>query len=144
MTDSGAPKRRMSQRVLAGLVLIAVCALGVAAGVALDRVCLRQHVTLDGFFRNRPAHWARSDDDRRGHWSRLAKRLGLTPEQAVTIDSILAQQGRQLRDTREEIDPQMRSIMRMTKQRIDSTLTPDQRRLLQRLRREREVGRERR
>ncbi len=144
MSDLAQPKGRMSPRVLAALVLIAVCALGVVAGVALDRTCLRRHAALDGSFRDRPPYWARPEGEHRGHWNRLAKRLKLTPQQAVTIDSILAQQSRQLRDARKEFDPRMSSIMTMTRQRIDSTLTRDQRALLQNLRREHEQERERR
>ena len=144
MSDSAQPKRRMSPPVLAALVLLAVCALGVVAGVALDRTCLRRQAAFGGFNRDGQPYWARSEGDHRGHWNRLTKRLHLTPQQAATVDSILAQQGRQLRDARKELDPRMRSIMTMTKQRIDSTLTPDQRQLLQKLRRERELKRERR
>ena len=144
MNDSAPPTGRISPRVRAVLVLVAVCAFGVVAGVALDRSCLRRHAAFDGFYRDRPPYSARSEGERREHWNRLAKRLQLTPMQSVAIDSILAQQGRQLRDSRKEFEPRMWSIMKMTRERIDSTLTPDQRALLQKLRQEREMKRDRR
>jgi hypothetical protein len=74
----------------------------------------------------------------------MAKRLHLSREQGTAIDSILAQQARLLRGAREDVDPRMLAIMSMTKQRIDSVLTHDQRVLLQELRRERERKRQRR
>jgi hypothetical protein len=143
MSDSAPPKGRMSPRVLAVLVLIAVCAMGVAAGVVLDRAVLRQHADLESSYRDRFPRWARSESEHRQHWDRLAKRLKLTPGQATAVDSILAQQARQLRSAREEVDPRMWAIMKMTRQRIDSVLTQDQKTLMQALRREHELKRER-
>jgi len=140
MSDPALPRRGMSPRVLAALVLIAVGALGVVAGIALDRTILRSHAGREG----RVPYWARSDSDRRRYWDRISSRLHISAEQGTAIDSILAQQGRLLRDARKEVDPKMSTIMDGTKLRIDSVLTPDQRALLQALRRERERRREQR
>lgn len=144
MNGSTHSKGGLSPRLLAAFVLIAVGALGVVAGVALDRSMLRPHAAREGSYRSRFPYWARTESDHRRHWNRLAKRLQLTLEQDVAIDSILAQQARQLLGAREEVDPRMWAIMNMTKQRIDSVLTRDQRDLLRELRQERERKRQRR
>jgi hypothetical protein len=144
MSDPAHTKRGMSPRVLAAFVLIAVGGLGVVTGVALDRTVLRHHSVRGDSYRGRIPYWARTEGDHRRHWNRMAKRLHLSREQGTAIDSILAQQARLLRGAREDVDPRMLAIMSMTKQRIDSVLTHDQRVLLQELRRERERKRQRR
>lgn len=144
MSDPSQVRRGISPRLVAVLVLIAVGALGVVGGVALDRTLLKRHPGRESSYRGRPPYWTRSESDHRRHWNRMAERLNLQPEQGAAIDSILAQQARLLRAAREEVDPRMWSIMDRTKQRIDSVLTPYQKALLEAMRREHERKRERR
>jgi Spy/CpxP family protein refolding chaperone len=120
-------------------VLIAICAFGVVAGVALERSVLRQRSENREAFRGRVPVWARSESEHRVYWGRVAKRLELTPAQAAAVDTILAQRSRQLEAARAEVEPLMKEIMTVTRRQIDSVLTADQRERFQELRRQRRL-----
>src|SRR5512140_875767 len=134
--EGGGPRRLVPPGVLAAIVLFMTIVLGGVAGLALDRTVLgsatsgrRDHVPF----------WALSNEDRRRHWIELSRSLKLTADQNAAIDSVLSQQSRQLETARQEIEPEIRQIMDLTRARIDSLLTPDQRSRLEQLVRERKA-----
>ncbi|MFL5403482.1 MAG: hypothetical protein ACJ8BF_11765, partial [Gemmatimonadales bacterium] len=58
---------------------------------------------------------------------RFAKEVGLSPDQRTRIDSIMERRGRELRAVREQVQPQLDSIVTQTRRALDSVLTPEQR-----------------
>ena len=127
---------RVPPRVAAVLLLTGMFAIGVVAGVALERARDRrgreQHRVRDGV----PV-WALPERDQRRHWARVSDRLALTPEQRVQVDSILTRRSRQLEAARAEVEPTMSAIMSSARSQIDSVLTPDQLTRIQEMRRQR-------
>ena len=131
----------MRQGIIATLVMVAVFAFGALAGVALDR-----HLThgrpREGEGRERrdgmrvpgmsmPAGPrtppAGADSMRRRGNRQFADTLGLTPAQAASVDSVIAQDFEAVNALREEMRPRIEAIIAGSRQRIDSLLTPAQR-----------------
>jgi Spy/CpxP family protein refolding chaperone len=134
---NGAPGKpaRVPPRVAAALLLTGMFAIGVVAGVALERARDRrgqQHRVRDGV----PV-WALPERDQRRHWARVSDKLALTPEQRAQVDSILTRRSRQLEAARAEVEPTMSAIMSSARSQIDSVLTPDQLTQIQEMRRQR-------
>lgn len=127
---------RVPPRVAAVLLLAGMFAIGVVAGVALERARDRrgreQHRVRDGV----PV-WALPERDQRRHWARVSDQLALTPEQRAQVDSILTRRARQLDAARAEVEPTMSAIMSSARSQIDSVLTPDQLARIQEMRRQR-------
>lgn len=125
--------------VVATLVMVAVFAFGVMAGVALDRHLV--HSRLEGRDRRdgpryipgmtmpagpRPPMAGVDSMRRRGN-AEFEKALGLTPAQAAAVDSVMTQDFQAVNALREEMRPRIEAIIGGTRQRIDSLLTPAQR-----------------
>jgi len=70
---------------------------------------------------------AEVDARRKEMRDRFAKELGLSSEQRVAVDSVMARQAVKFREARERVRPTMDSLVAETQQRMDSILTPDQR-----------------
>lgn len=139
MPEGGPPRNRvMPAGVLAALVLLMTIVLGGMAGLALDRTVLGAGA---GTPRDHVPFWALSNADRHRRWVEVSRSLKLTPAQNAAIDSVLAQQSRQLEAARHEIEPHIHEIMNVTRARIDSVLTPDQRARLEKEYRDRRARR---
>ncbi|HET9940976.1 MAG TPA: hypothetical protein VFR25_07725 [Candidatus Eisenbacteria bacterium] len=127
---------RVPPRVAAALLLIGMFAIGIVAGVALERVRDRrgrdQHRVRDGV----PV-WALPERDQRRHWARVSDQLALTPEQRAQVDSILTRRAAQLEAARAAVEPTMSAIMSSARSQIDSVLTKDQLARIQEMRRQR-------
>lgn len=144
MEDTGSPPASAARRasrpgVIATLVMIAVFAFGVVAGVALDRHLVHERMggrdrrdglrfvpgmSMSGGARTSPSG---SDAMRRRGNEEFARALGLTPAQAAAVDSVMAQDFRSVDALREGMRPQIEAIIAGSRQRIDSLLTPAQR-----------------
>jgi Spy/CpxP family protein refolding chaperone len=120
-------------RLLAALVLLLVAVAGGLAGVALDRLVLLPHMLgRPGFGHDHgPGRGPRDPKFR----ARIAKELGLTPEQQIRIDSIMERKGRELRGVRGQVQPTLDSIVTRTRRQVDSVLTPEQRKKAEEFRR---------
>ena len=57
----------------------------------------------------------------------MAQDLGLTPDQAVRVDSIMAKQSRGIRKVTDAAQPAIDSLTREAQQAMDSILTAEQR-----------------
>ena len=109
---------------LAALVLLLAVFAGGVAGVLLDRlVLLPDRGRGPGFGHGPGGHAPRNREFR----NRFARELGLSRVQQQRIDSIMDQQGRELRAVRGRVQPDVDSIVRRTRRALDSVLTPDQR-----------------
>ena len=137
--------RRVSPRIAAALALLAVFALGAAAGVLADRKLGRQPGERRHERSGRVPSWLnRPESEHRKYWSRIHDQLGLTPEQRAAVDTLLNRRARQLDAARHRMEPEMLRIMQETRAQIDSVLTPEQRQKLEEIRKERRERRERR
>ncbi|MBC7844000.1 MAG: hypothetical protein H7099_16885 [Gemmatimonadaceae bacterium] len=126
-----APRSRM----MAILTVVAMLAVGVCIGVALDRNLL--HRRGDGRDRgrgrgpfgmmNEPADSASRTRMRDRIVKRITDELTLTTAQAHAVDSIFARQEVQLDSMRARVGPQLDSLRDRMRQSIDSVLTPEQR-----------------
>jgi Spy/CpxP family protein refolding chaperone len=139
-TSSNPSRRRIPTRVAAALLLLAVFAVGLIAGFALDRVIHWRHFGFHRWGRGPVPVWALSEGQQRRHWSRLSARLHLSPEQKTAVDSILTRRTRQLEETRARFEPAIHAVMEDARRQIDSVLTPDQRARLEKFRREHRRG----
>jgi Spy/CpxP family protein refolding chaperone len=121
-------RRGVSPRLLAGIVLVLVGLLGAVAGMALDRAVLSPCAgeRAAGREHGRVPWWARSGEEHQERWKRVSESLSLSPEQSAAIDSILAEQTRELEAVRETAEPEFRSILQVTRDRIDAVLTAGQ------------------
>lgn len=125
------------------MVLLAVAVAGGAAGVALDRLVLLPRATP-------PVAPPSASQDRLGRTpnpemrrrfsERMAKDLGLTPEQSVQVDSIMKRQFEAMRKASDVVRPTIDSLSRTAQAALDSVLTPTQR---EKVREMRQRGRER-
>jgi Spy/CpxP family protein refolding chaperone len=136
---SGGGRRPARPGVIATLVMVVVFAFGVMAGVALDRHLL--HGRQDGRERRDGFRFvpgtpmpagprtppAGVDSMRRRGNQEFARALGLTPDQATAVDSVMRQDFQTVNALREEMRPRIDAIIAGTRQRIDSLLTPAQR-----------------
>jgi Spy/CpxP family protein refolding chaperone len=127
MNSPDVPRRGLSPRTLAGIMLVLVGLLGAVAGMALDRAVLSPCAGDKSSDRGgRTPYWARSGEEHQARWKRVSESLNLTPAQSASIDSILAEQTRELEAVRETAEPEFRNIMQVTKDRIDAVLTAEQ------------------
>jgi Spy/CpxP family protein refolding chaperone len=139
------PRRGMSPRVAAALVLLAVFVLGAAAGVLADRKLGRRDGGRRTEREGRVPSWLnRPESEHRKYWSRIHDRLELTQEQRAAVDTLLSRRARQLEAARHQMEPEMLRIMQETRAQIDSVLTPEQRQKFEEIRKERRERRERR
>ena len=131
---------RVPPKLAAALLLIGLFAIGVVAGVALERV--RDHRLHEGRrVRDGVPVWALPERDQRRHWARVSDELSLTPEQRTAVDSILTRRSRQLEAARAQVEPMMSQIMSNARGQIDSLLTPEQLQKITEMRQRRAQGR---
>ena len=128
-----ASRRSPPGPLMAVLVLLLVAFAGGLAGVALDRLVLLPHMfRRHGFGHEHGPGGAPRDPQFR---ARIAKELGLSPEQQIRIDSIMDRRGRELRAVRVQLQPTLDSIITSTRRQVDSVLTPEQRKKAEEFRR---------
>lgn len=127
------PRRPPPGPLMAVLVLLLVAFAGGLAGVALDRMVLLPHMFRGHGFGHEHGPGGPLHD--REFRARIAKELGLSPEQQVRIDSIMDWRGRELRALRGQIQPTLDSIITRTRRQVDSLLTPEQRKKAEEFRR---------
>jgi len=109
---------RTSSRTLAAVLLVAVGALGVAAGVALDRFVLHP---------DKP-HISRYAPEAAHRFARyLGDELTLSPAQLRTVDSILIARQAQSKAVADEVRPRFDAVMAATRADLDRVFTPQQR-----------------
>jgi hypothetical protein len=125
--------------LVATLVMAAVFAFGILAGVALDRHLV--HGRMGGRDRREGPRFVPgmsmpagprtpptgADTMRRRGSSEFARALGLTPAQAAAVDSVMTQDFQSVNALRDEMRPRIDAIIASTRQRIDSLLPPAQR-----------------
>ena len=147
--------------VAASVVLLVSASIGGAVGVVLDRYLLlpRQYNQRGpgpgrgGGWRGGPGPWIGDGGNRDGRGGggpgrmgpgfgpgpgislEMMSQLGLSDDQRSRVDSVLSHELAQFRALREQVDPKMDTLMRRTRARIDSILTPSQRTKLQDLQR---------
>ena len=124
--------------LVAALAFVVVAGAGILSGIAIDRyvVARAPHGMRGGpgrmggmppFGDASGDHSAEVDARRKEMRDRFAKELGLSSEQRVAVDSVMARQAVKFREARERVRPTMDSLVAETQQRMDSILTPDQR-----------------
>jgi Spy/CpxP family protein refolding chaperone len=133
--DSGVRPTR--SRLMAVGVLLAVAVAGAAGGVLLDRTLLapppRPGRPSMGDMGRRSG--SPSSEMRKRFSDRIAKELGLTPEQQVKVDSIMTRQFEGMRKASATVQPTIDSLVRAAQASMDSVLTPEQRTKVQEMRR---------
>lgn len=140
--------RSTQARATAVAVLLAVGIAGVAGGVVLDRTVLMPKTPVAAVRGgpNTPSDRigrSPNPDMRRRFSERMAKDLGLTPEQSVKVDAIMKHQFDEMRKASELVRPRIDSLSRAAQLAMDSVLTPEQREKVKELRaRGRDGGRE--
>lgn len=124
--------------MMATLVLIAVLIAGGAAGVVVDRMFLLRRGPRFG---GRPPSGEMrgrggppSPEMRRRFSERIAKELGLTPEQQVKVDTIMTRQFEGMRRASATVQPTIDSLVRAAQASMDSVLTPEQREKVKQMR----------
>lgn len=132
MTAEPVSGRPAQSRMMATAVLLAVLVAGATAGVVFDRMFLLRRSPRYG---NRPP--MSGDMGRRGgppsaemrkrFSDRIAKELGLTPEQQVKVDTIMTRQFEGMRKASAVVQPTIDSLVRAAQASMDSVLTPEQR-----------------
>jgi Spy/CpxP family protein refolding chaperone len=145
-TDPASQRRkRTSERLTAGLLLVATLLVGIVLGVALDRSVLwpRMHHPQDNgppspldMLRNggRPPNMQHMRD-------RMKHELNLTDAQSIRIDSIMAHRSEAFRAVRTETEQRVKAMVDTTRTMIDSVLTPDQQVKMRELRARRQAER---
>lgn len=115
---------KMNPTVSAGLVLLAVFAGGLLAGVLVERAMLTSPATAEASVeRPERSHHGGDRLDR----AEVARALGLSADQQARIDTILDEQQARIREIMTETRPRTREILKETKARIEAVLTPEQR-----------------
>jgi len=134
-----APLRKLEvpARSLAVIVIVAIIAASVVAGVAIDRVLLRPPVptilTDTGFHPLSSALRSPTPEERRRLRSELTRELGLTPAQDSAFDSIMMQRAGEFSALREEIRPRVERLVSDVRSDMEQVLTPTQRERFRRL-----------
>lgn len=134
-----APLRKLEvpARSLAVIVIVAIIAASVVAGVAIDRVLLRPPVptilTDTGFHPLSSALRSPTPEERRRLRSELTRELGLTPAQDSAFDSIMMQRAGEFSALREEIRPRVERLVSDVRSDMEQVLTPAQRERFRRL-----------
>lgn len=129
-------------RWLAGLVLASMFLTGVLVGVLLGRSWLVPRMPMPPFARGEiPFLRDSAARDPASHIrqmhrviaSHLGRELRLTPDQRAALDTVLAEQAVVLGAIQQEMEPRMQGFLSVTRQRIDSLLTDEQRERFRRL-----------
>ena len=125
MTDPRPARKAPGGPLFAVLVLVIAVLAGGIGGVAADRLILLPQMHRGPWHGPGGPHGGPPRD--REFRDRFAREVGLTPDQKTRIDSIMDQQGRELRAVRGQVQPQLDSIITRTRRALDSVLTPEQR-----------------
>lgn len=125
------PRSARGARALGIVVLAVTFAAGAVAATAIDQVLLADPTS------RAVADRAEKCDQKRG---RLLDRLDLTHDQRARIDAILERRRAQTDRFWTEAGPTLEAIMDSTRAEIRAVLTPEQRELHDRLRRERKAA----
>lgn len=126
-------------RVMAVLTVVAMLCVGVAGGIALDRLLLHRHGDVRGGggprrggggpfgIMDAPTDTASRNRMRARIVKRITDELGLSAAQVQAVDSIFIVRERQLDTLRAHVRPQLDSLRDQMRASIDSVLTPAQR-----------------
>ena len=112
------------------LGVLAVFVLGTLAGALVTHRIYQRRIHT--FFRGGPAATEMIV-------RRMNGQLDLTPAQRVQVETIVRNSRQKLRETRQQIDPQMRALFQDMDQRIREILTPEQRAKFDKLTAERQA-----
>ena len=133
--------RRGATKSMALALLVVVGLAGMGLGFAAERLALHRHRfgplrgERGGFSPNEfGGRRGREGHPRDPMRERLARELDLTPDQQRRVDSIMAQQARDFRRLRAEMQPRFDSLLERAQRGLDSVLTPAQRERLEQLR----------
>lgn len=125
-------------RSLAVVVIVAIVAASVVAGVAIDRLLLRR-ATVPTMFADTGFHPLSSalrtptPEERRRLRAELSRELSLTPAQDSAFDSIMMQRAGEFSALREEIRPRVERLVSDVRSDMEQVLTPPQRERFRRL-----------
>jgi Spy/CpxP family protein refolding chaperone len=111
---------RMNPTATATIVLVAVFAGGMLAGMLVERAILAPPAAEASPLATSPRPGSAQDRDR------IAAELGLTAEQRERIDEILDEQQREIQAIMRETRPRTRQVVKDTRARIEEVLTPEQ------------------
>lgn len=134
-------RKRTSERLTAGLLLVATLLIGIVLGVALDRSVLWPRLHHPPGPPSPLEMLAQSGRPPGRMRERMRRELSLTDAQSVQIDSIMARRSAAFRDVRLETEKRVKAMVDSTRAMIDSVLTPDQRVKMQQLRARRQAER---
>lgn len=128
----------MRARSLAIVVIVAIVAASVVAGVAIDRVVLRQPTGTTmfadtGFHPLSSALRTPTPEERRRLRLELTRELSLTPAQDSAFDAIMMQRAGEFSALREEIRPRVDRLVSDVRSDMEQVLTPPQRERFRRL-----------
>lgn len=122
----------LGPRGQAVIVLALVATVGALLGILGDRLISRARTDVPTAPDiERPLGGAR------GFPRIVAERLDLTADQRAAIDSILGAQQQRVQALTREFQPQFRAIAAETREGIEAVLTPEQREIMQTMRRDR-------
>lgn len=131
-------KLDLPARWVAVIVICAMVAASVVAGVAIDRVFLRGPTTPPvfadtGFHPLSSVLRSPTPEERRRLRGQLSRELALTPAQDSAIDAIMMQRAGQFSALREEIRPRVERLVSDVRADMEQVLTPQQREQFRRL-----------
>ncbi|MEO7985807.1 MAG: hypothetical protein ABI766_04685 [Gemmatimonadales bacterium] len=116
------PFRR--SRLLAGVVILLVGLAGVAIGAAIDRAV--EHRRMLSFVVGGRVPKGPPPEARKWVLSRLQSGLGLSTQQRIQVDSVLARREAEVRGLMLEMQPRFEAISARTRRDLQAALTPDQ------------------
>ena len=126
-------------RITTILILLLVLATGSVLGVAVDRRLVAGNPgpdTGEAGWDQRGGREAGTEGERRGNLRRtIVEQVGLSPEQRVRVDSIVAHYRQRMHELEEELEdelrraylPRYRELVQGTREEIKAILTSDQR-----------------
>jgi Spy/CpxP family protein refolding chaperone len=135
---AGFGRIELPARSLAIVVIVAIVAASVVAGVAVDRVLLRPATgpTMfadTGFHPLSSALRTPTPEERRRLRGQLSRELALTPAQDSAFDAIMMQRAGEFSALREEIRPRVDRLVSDVRSDMEQVLTPAQRERFRRL-----------
>lgn len=132
-------------RWVAALVLGATVAVGVIAGIAIDRVALRPGSSTmfadSAFHPLSSALRSPTPEERRRIRAQLSRELSLTPAQDSAFDAIMMHRAGEFSALREEIRPRVEQLVSDVRSDMEQVLTPDQRERFRKLQSQRDGAR---
>jgi len=123
--------RKLPPRWVAAIVIGAIVAASVVAGVAIDQVLLRPTRPLvfsdTGFHPLSSVLRSPTPEERRRIRSDLSRELNLTTAQDSAFDAIMMQRAGEFSALREEIRPRVERLVSDVRSDMEQVLTPQQR-----------------